>query len=152
MGLVARSCRISVSSPNRAACGHAQATWLFDIGLAPVIAAPAAAAYFVSSQTYVVSQPDDLIGASYIDYDLRLPDPHVDPAALEAADGADLPVLQHAEHLGLSLERQFADLVEEQAAAHSRSPPTGCAEVADSCGSSSRSTAHIAVASGSQWT
>jgi hypothetical protein len=47
-------------------------SWVFDIGLVLIIAAPAAA-YFVSSRTYVVSQPGDLIRVSYIDYDLRLP-------------------------------------------------------------------------------
>jgi hypothetical protein len=49
-------------------------SWLFDIGVVLIIAAPAVA-YFVSSRsrTYVVSQPGALIRASYIDFDLRLP-------------------------------------------------------------------------------
>jgi hypothetical protein len=49
-------------------------SWLFDIGLVLIIAAPAVG-YFVSSRsrTYVVSQPGASIRASYIDYDLRLP-------------------------------------------------------------------------------
>ena len=47
-------------------------SWLFDLGLMLIVAAPAAA-YFISSRTYVVSQPGDLIRASYIDLDLRLP-------------------------------------------------------------------------------
>jgi FtsH-binding integral membrane protein len=49
-------------------------SWLFDIGLVLIIAAPAVA-YFVPSRsrTYVVSQPGALIRASYINYDLSLP-------------------------------------------------------------------------------
>jgi len=48
-------------------------SWLFDIGLVLIIAAPAAAAYFRSSQTYEISQPEALIRASHIDIDMRLP-------------------------------------------------------------------------------
>ena len=42
-------------------------SWLFDIGFVLVIAAPAAAAYFRSSRTYEISEPEALIHASYID-------------------------------------------------------------------------------------
>jgi len=48
-------------------------SWLFDIGLVLIIAAAAAAAYFRSSRTYEISQPEALIRASYIDIDMRLP-------------------------------------------------------------------------------
>ena len=50
-------------------------SWLFDIGLVLIIAAPAAA-YFVSSrtyETYEISQPGALIRESYVDIDMRLP-------------------------------------------------------------------------------
>jgi uncharacterized membrane protein (UPF0182 family) len=47
-------------------------SWLFDLGLMLIVAAPAAT-YFISSRTYVSSQPGDLIRASYIDLDFRLP-------------------------------------------------------------------------------
>jgi hypothetical protein len=42
--------------------------------------------------------------------------PDVDPAGPGRADPADLPFLQHPEQSRLGLERQFADLVEEQGA------------------------------------
>ena len=42
-------------------------SWLFDSGFVLIIAAPAAAAYFRSSRTYEISEPEALIHASYID-------------------------------------------------------------------------------------
>jgi len=48
-------------------------SWLFDIGLVLIIAAPTVAYFVSSSRSYVVSQPGALIRASYIDYDLKLP-------------------------------------------------------------------------------
>lgn len=49
-------------------------SWLFDVGLMLIIAAPAAA-YFVSSRSreYVVSGAAVWTRASYTDLDLRLP-------------------------------------------------------------------------------
>ena len=40
--------------------------------------------------------------------------PHVDADGLAAADPLELPLLQDAQQLDLRLERQLADLVEEQ--------------------------------------
>jgi hypothetical protein len=48
-------------------------SWFVDIGLVLIIAAPAVAYFVSSSRTYVVSEPEAAIRASYIDYDLRLP-------------------------------------------------------------------------------
>jgi hypothetical protein len=48
-------------------------SWLFDIGLVLIIAAPASAAYFSSSRSYEISEPEAMIRASYIDIDMRLP-------------------------------------------------------------------------------
>ena len=42
---------------------------------------------------------------------------HVDGDHLRAADAADLALLERAQQLGLQLERQLADLVEEERAA-----------------------------------
>ena len=42
--------------------------------------------------------------------------PHVHLARLAAADAADFPFLEDAEQLGLEVERQVADLVEQQGA------------------------------------
>jgi hypothetical protein len=44
-------------------------------------------------------------------------DPHVDLGGLGAADPAHLALLEHAQELGLEIERQLAELVEEQRAA-----------------------------------
>ena len=44
-------------------------------------------------------------------------DAHVDGDDLRAADAADLALLERAQQLRLQLERQLADLVEEQRAA-----------------------------------
>jgi hypothetical protein len=47
----------------------------------------------------------------------RRHDPHVDRDRLARADRQDRPALEHAQELGLQLERQLGDLVEEQRAA-----------------------------------
>ena len=47
----------------------------------------------------------------------RRDDAHVDADRLVAADALELALLQHAQQLDLGLERQLADLVEEQRAA-----------------------------------
>ena len=44
-------------------------------------------------------------------------DPDIDPDRRRAADPIELALLEDAEQLDLSLERQFADLVEEESAA-----------------------------------
>ena len=43
-------------------------------------------------------------------------DPHVDLIVRSSADPLELPVLEHAQELGLELRRQLADLVEEERA------------------------------------
>ena len=48
-------------------------SWLLDIGLVLIIAAPATAYFLSSRQTYEVSEPYASIRASYIDIDMRLP-------------------------------------------------------------------------------
>ena len=48
-------------------------SWLFDIGLALIIAAPAAAYFLSLRRTYELSAPYALIRASYVDIDMRLP-------------------------------------------------------------------------------
>ena len=49
------------------------------------------------------------------------------PAARRRADAAEHPLLQHAQQLHLDVERQLADLVEEQRAAVRRLEAPGCA-------------------------
>ena len=44
-------------------------------------------------------------------------DAHVDRLHLAAADAGELALLQHAQQLGLGVERHVADLVEEERAA-----------------------------------
>ena len=44
-------------------------------------------------------------------------DPHVDPDRLRAADALELLLLEHAQELRLQVERQVADLVQEERAA-----------------------------------
>src|SRR6202035_1924880 len=43
-------------------------------------------------------------------------DPRVDPHRLRPSDALELALLEHAEELGLELERHFADLVEKERA------------------------------------